>query len=170
MILIGMGEPGNDPAAIQHEGATRQRRRTTAGRRLDEAAHPQQAGGTQNNDDGDGGGGGGGGGAGGVGGPPAPLTHRQCVGTGSVCLKTDSCKDQNVPLGRLCLCCSRAALIQTVAVARVCLWGGGAGPAWWSDAVACSVKPSPPIKEVRLYYTLIVLAAFDKRQKIQLTM
>jgi hypothetical protein len=85
-----------------------------------------------------------------------------------VCLKSDSCKDQNVPLGRLCVRCSRAAFVQTVAAARACLWDGDARPPWWTEAVACSEKATPPIKDVRLYYTRIILSALLKRQKIQI--
>ena len=166
LILIGMGQPGNDPAvAVNAIGTTRLRRRTNAGRRLDEATRLQhQTGATKiaeddDDDDGDG-----------VGGLPASPIVRRCFGVNNnQCTKLDSCKDPNVPLGKLCLACSRIAFSNTVDMARKGLWGDDAPPTWWAAALTCRTESKPAIKNVRLYYTCIVLAALEKQQHIQIT-
>jgi len=49
------------------------------------------------------------------------------------------------------------------------MWGDDAPPTWWAAALTCRTESKPAIKNVRLYYTCIVLAALEKQQHIQIT-
>ena len=49
------------------------------------------------------------------------------------------------------------------------MWGDDAPSTWWAAALTCRTESKPAIKNVRLYYTCIVLAALEKQQHIQIT-